>query len=427
MRKTRGKIAENHYTVYSAPGPALKNCMKKLLAFVFWPTLAGLVFAFTLLQAPRLVELMPGLAAYFPAPSAAAGAASPLVSFNGAIRKSAPSVVSINYRETTERLVREWTPFGYIARPVQDGTSSLGSGVIIRPDGYIITAYHVVFTANKTIAGNDISVTLQNGTVLQARIISLDEKSDLALLKVDAENLPSLKLADTRRLQVGDMVLAIGNPRNIGQSASQGIISALWSNGDSFVIQTDAAINPGNSGGALVNIDGDLIGINSTIVSESGGSEGIGFSIPADKAVALLDQYFAAPRGYLGVTTAYLTLEEGRQQFGVDVQGFLVNQVAANSPADKAGIKPGDVITAMGDQKIAADDLQDEEEARSYISAAVSALPTGELVTIEVFRGSEFVQLPVILGIGGEPQIFRSYEQVREQPSEQDAGAIRIN
>jgi S1-C subfamily serine protease len=402
--------------------------MKKLFAFIFWPTLAGLVFAFTLLQAPKLVELMPGLAAYFPASAAPAATAAPIVSFNGAIRKSAPSVVSINYQETTERLVREWTPFGYIQRPVQDGSSSLGSGVIIRPDGYIITAYHVVFTANKTVAGNDISVTLQNGNVLQARVISLDEKNDLALLKVDAEGLPSLDLADTRRLQEGDIVLAIGNPRNIGLSASQGIISALWRDGDSFVIQTDAAINPGNSGGALVNIDGDLIGINSTIVSESGGSEGIGFSIPAGKALDLLEQYFAAPRGYLGVTTENLTLEEGQDLFGVDVQGFLVNQVSVNSPAEQAGIRTGDIITAIGDKKVMTDALQDEPAALSFLTAAISDVPTGELVTIEVFRGEEFVQIPVILGVGGAPQIFRSYEAVPAKPSAQDpANAIRIN
>lgn len=385
--------------------------MKKLLAYILWPALAGLVFAFTLLQAPRFVDVMPGLAAYFPQTPTRATATPAFTSFSEAIRQSAPAVVSINYKETAGRVLDRYrTPEGEdIAEAVQDDSNSLGSGVIIRPDGYIITSYHVVFsnTVDRVFWDKELIVTLQNNRDVEARVVSLDEKNDLALLKIDAEQLPSLTLADTSRLQVGDVVLAIGNPRNIGQSVTFGIISALQRRDDSFMIQTDAAINPGNSGGALVNIDGNLIGINSTIVSESGGSEGIGFSIPADRALDLLEEYLASgPSGYLGVTTAIFELQQGQQLFGQNVQGFVVNEVSTNSPADKAGIMVGDIITGVGDKKLEIRDPQDEAEAWAAISS-ISSLPPGELIKLEIFRDGSFFQLPAILGVG-EPQVYEA-------------------
>jgi S1-C subfamily serine protease len=208
---------------------------------------------------------------------------------------------------------------------------------------------------------------------------------------------------------VGNVVLAIGNPRNIGQSVSFGIISALWERADSFVIQTDAAINPGNSGGALIDTNGKLIGINSTIVSESGGSEGISFAIPAGKATDLLEQYLASgPSGYIGVNTEVLTLANGQEIFGQDVQGFKVIRVTLNSPADKAGIRVNDIITRVNDTKItiARDDTTDEtrRETMQFVNAISSQEP-GALITIEVFRDGKYLQIPTILGIG-EPQIY---------------------
>jgi serine protease DegS len=383
-------------------GSELKG-MKKLIAFILWPALAGLVFALTLLQAPRLVSLMPGLEDYLlPMPQVQAVNTQPSLSYRAPISKAAPAVVSINYQQIVERTAREYVnPFVTRIRTYYDDSNSLGSGVIISPEGFIVSSYHVFFGPETgTPFSPDISVTLNDGRTIEARMVSLDEKNDLALLKVDVEDLPYLDLADTSALRVGDVVLAIGNPRNIGQSVSFGIISALWRRDDSFVIQTDAAINPGNSGGALINSDGDLIGINSTIVSESGGSEGISFAIPADKAIRLLDEFLASgPGGYLGVDTSVLTLDEGRQYFSRDVEGFLINEVTLNSPADKAGLRVKDVITGVNETKLVIRDERDTTEAFKAISA-ISSLPPGELIMIEVFRDGGFLQLPTILGIG---------------------------
>jgi len=216
-----------------------------------------------------------------------------------------------------------------------------------------------------------------------------------------------MKQANTGNLMAGDVVLAIGNPRNIGQSVTQGIISALWRRGDSFVIQTDAAINPGNSGGALIDIDGNLIGINSIIVSESGGSEGISFAIPADKALSLLREY--TPSGYLGVESEAITLTRGRDEYNSDVQGFKVNDVFSSSPAEKAGIRTGDIITGVNDTKLSIQNAEDQAEAYQVISA-ISNLPPGELIMLELYRDGETMNLPVVLGVG-EPKVFSVFEE----------------
>lgn len=380
--------------------------MKKLLAFIFWPALAGLVFAFTLLQAPRLVDVMPGLAAYFPQYSPNVPAGVNALSFNDAIRKSAPAVVSINFKENAERIMQRLE--NDVFQSVEDDDARLGSGVIVRPDGYIITSYHVVFSdaSQRAFWSREWIVTLENGDNLEARIVSLDEANDLALLKVDADHeLPSLNLADPGKLRVGDIVLAIGNPRNIGQSVTQGIISAFRGLDGGFIIQTDAAINPGNSGGALINIEGELIGINSTIVSQSGGSEGISFSIPAAKAIAVLENYLASgPSGYLGVSASLLTLDQIRPASAQDVQGFLVNEVGENSPAEQAGIRPGDIIAGIGGQRLNIRNPRDEAEAHAAMSA-ISDLEPGTRIVLEIYRDGRFIELPAILGVG-EPQIY---------------------
>jgi len=387
------------------------NGMKKLFAFVFWPALAGLAFATALLLTPRLGTLLPGLTGGL-APESPAQAPSPVpvLSYSDAIRKAAPAVVSINFKQVV------LTPTNSSNFSIVDDSNSLGSGVIISPEGFIISSYHIFFNPDIVESFSpDITVTFSDGRTTEARFVSLDEKNDLALLKVDADGLPFLPLADTGKLQVGDVVLAIGNPRNIGQSVTFGIISALWQREDSFMIQTDAAINPGNSGGALINTEGMLIGINSTIVSESGGSEGISFAIPADKALSMLDQFLASgPSGYLGVHSEILTLPQGRLRFNQDVQGFMVNEVTPNSPAEKAGLLQSDVITAVNGTKLVIRDANDEAEAFRLI-ATISNLPPGELIMIEVFREGRFLEVPAILGIG-EPQVYKELEFLDEPP-----------
>jgi serine protease DegS len=386
--------------------------MKQLFNFTFWPALGGLVFAVTLLLAPRLFDDIPALNAYLPQPvTQPAQPSAPRISFNNAIRSAAPAVVSINSRQTVVRPEDRIfvTPRGFqrgrVGVTVED--NSLGSGVIISPDGYIVTSYHVIFSDEIPIENSsDISISLNDGREMKARLLEINEADDLALLKIDADNLPYMKQANTSNLMVGDIVLAIGNPRNIGQSVTQGIISQLWRRGDSFVIQTDAAINPGNSGGALIDVEGNLIGINSIIVSESGGSEGISFAIPADKALSLLQEY--SPSGYLGVESEAMTLARGRAEFNEDVQGFKVNDVFSSSPAEKAGIRIGDIITGVNDTKLSIQNAEDQAEAYRVISA-ISNLPPGELIMLELYREGELIKLPVILGVG-EPKVFNVLE-----------------
>jgi serine protease DegS len=387
--------------------------MKQLLNFTVWPALAGMVFAVTLLVTPRLLDHIPALQPYLPQPAVQPVQSTPArISFNNAIRNAAPAVVSINSRQTVVRPESKlfYTPLGFqrarVGVPVED--NSLGSGVIISPDGYIVTSYHVIFSDEIPLENSsDISISLNDGREMKARLMEINEADDLALLKIDAENLPYMKPAETSNLMRGDIVLAIGNPRNIGQSVTQGIISALWRRGDSFVIQTDAAINPGNSGGALIDIDGNLIGINSIIVSESGGSEGISFAIPADKAISLLQEF--TPSGYLGVEIEAVTLDRGLAEFNTDVQGFMVNDVFSNSPAEKAGIRIGDIITGVNDTKLRIQNSEDQAEAYRVISA-ISNFPPGELITLELFRDGETMKLPVILGVG-EPKVFSVLEE----------------
>jgi serine protease DegQ len=382
--------------------------MNKVFAYVLWPALAGLVFALALILAPVALSRFPALYALLslqgPGNAEVAPAAPAGISFSSAIKKAAPAVVSINSKNTVERTVlRRVSPFSpYLqADTVPDDVSSLGSGVIVNAAGYVVTSYHVFFgeDANRTIH-QDITVTLSDQRELEGTLVALDETNDLAVLKIDGENLPSLSQVDDRALEVGDVVLAIGNPRNIGQSVSFGIISALWRRDDSFVIQTDAAINPGNSGGALIDIDGNLVGINSTIVSESGGSEGISFAIPASQALALLDEYLAtSTSGYLGVDTNALSPQRGLEAFGTAVQGFIINEVTPNSPADKAGLRPGDVMTGVDGEMIRIVDDKDRAETNKAL-AMIRNSPAGKLMVLEIFRGGETVQIPVILGVG---------------------------
>jgi len=232
--------------------------------------------------------------------------------------------------------------------------TSLGSGVILTKDGLVLTNYHVVANTK------EISVTLMDGRSVSGKRVGSDPETDLALLKIELNNLPSIPLSNSDQLEVGDIVLAIGNPYGVGQTVTQGIISATGRNRvglntyENF-IQTDAAINPGNSGGALINTRGELVAINSAIYSQSGGYQGISFSIPINLALDVMQdlaQHGQVVRGWLGVEGQDVNPEILKKVGLKDISGVLITEVFIDSPAYKAGLKIGDIITQIDDKKI---------------------------------------------------------------------------
>ena len=247
-----------------------------------------------------------------------------------------------------------FNPFREFRAPKKWKEQSLGSGVIVSPDGYIITNNHVIEQAD------EIRVTLFDKRSFKARLIGADAKTDVAVVKVDAKDLPTIRWGDSDKLQVGEFVLAIGNPFGLSHTVTMGIISAVGranvgiADYEDF-IQTDAAINPGNSGGPLVNIRGELIGINTAIFSRSGGYQGIGFAVPSNMVrmvMGQLEEKGKVTRGWLGVTIQELTPDLS-QKFGLSSpEGALVGDVAKGSPADKAGIRRGDIITEFNGRKV---------------------------------------------------------------------------
>ena len=259
--------------------------------------------------------------------------------------------------------------------PKQHG---VGSGVIVTKDGYILTNNHVVESAT------DVKVALDDGREFSAKVIGRDPQTDIAVLKIDAHGLPFLTLADSDKIEVGDVVLAIGNPFGIGQTVTTGIVSAkgratLGLDYEDF-IQTDAAINPGNSGGALVDTDGRLIGINTAILSESGGNQGIGFAVPTNLARWVMDglvQNGRVERGFLGVNIQDLTPDLAKE-FKLDhATGALVSEVTPQSPADKAGLKGGDVIVQFNGKPVT--------DSR-HLKLQVGATKAGSSVPLKILR-----------------------------------------
>ncbi len=274
-----------------------------------------------------------------------------------------PSVVNISTTKVMRRdtgilpddpLFDFFSPFHSFKMPKKWKEQSLGSGVIVSADGYIITNNHVVEQAD------EIRVTLFDKRSFKAKVIGADTKTDVAVVKIEAENLMAVQWGDSDKLQVGEFVLAIGNPYGLSHTVTMGIISAVGranvgiADYEDF-IQTDAAINPGNSGGPLVNIKGELIGLNTAIFSRSGGYQGIGFAVPSNMTRLVMNQLVEkgkVTRGWLGVTIQELTPELA-QQFGLkDGKGALVGDVAKGSPAEKAGLKRGDIIIQFNGKKI---------------------------------------------------------------------------
>jgi serine protease Do len=284
----------------------------------------------------------------------------------------------------------------------QQGT---GTGVIVSADGYILTNAHVARDAD------ELTVTLLNNKDYKAKVVGTDDKTDIAVLKVDAKGLVPAALGDSDEIRVGEWVVAVGSPFGLTQTVTQGIISAKGranvgiSDYEDF-IQTDAAINPGNSGGPLVNLRGEVIGINTAIVSGSGGSVGIGFAVPINMAKTVMDGLMKngkIERGYLGVNIQNLT-EELAKSFDYDgTKGVLIGDVTPNSPAAKAGLKAGDIITHLNGKE-----MEDMNQLRN----AVAATPPGTKVDVEVFRDGKNKTVEVALGeLEGKVHMARGTDQ----------------
>lgn len=281
----------------------------------------------------------------------------------------------------------------------QQQKNSLGSGVIIdSSQGLVLTNNHVIDKADK------IMVTLNDGRQLNAELIGTDPEADIAIIKVPASNLTQLPIADSSQLKVGDFVVAIGNPFGLGQTVTSGIVSALGRSGlgiegyEDF-IQTDASINPGNSGGALVNLRGELIGMNTAILAPTGGNVGIGFAIPTNMIMPIKDllvKHGEVKRGLLGVTTQDLTPELVNAFNLENKQGAAISRIENNSPAAKAGLEPGDIIVLANGRLV---------KSSQDIRNIVGLLQIGDNVNIEYFRGNEKKSVVATIGKQEQPQL----------------------
>ena len=286
-----------------------------------------------------------------------------VVSYAEAVKQAAPAVVSIQtivWTNTTDTNgIKGIGKEGFLGknsphRPKKQAETASGSGVIIRETGYILTNYHVISDRD------EVRVRLRDGRVAAAKLIGSDPDTDLAVLKIDLEDLPSLPIADANKYRVGDIVLAIGDPFAIGQTVTQGIISAtgrtrVSQNTYENFIQTDAAINPGNSGGALINTQGEIVGINSNIFSSTGNYQGISFAIPIDLAQKVAEQIITngfVVRGWLGVEGQELTTQVLQTVELESMHGILITDVDQGGPGDIAGIKRGDIITKINEKDI---------------------------------------------------------------------------
>jgi serine protease Do len=322
-------------------------------------------------------------------------------SYAPVVKKVAPAVVKIEITTTVKTTAENFPGFNdpfwqqFFGRqfqaPRQQGPlheHGIGSGVIITKDGYILTNNHVVDGAS------EVKVTMTDGREFIAKVIGRDPQSDIAVVKIAAENLPTVAVADSDKVEVGDVVLAVGNPFGVGQTVTKGIVSATERGGmgiedyENF-IQTDAAINPGNSGGALVDIDGRLIGINTAILSRSGGSQGVGFAVPSDTARSVMQSLIAyghVTRGYLGVMIQNVTPALADEFKLKDTVGALVGDVTPNSPAEKAGFKSGDVVIEFDGKQVA--------DSR-HLKLEVADTKPGSTVPVEVLRNGEKETLKV--------------------------------
>lgn len=313
------------------------------------------------------------------------------------LEKSMPAVVNISTTTVIKENPLLKDPFfRYFFQlpnqPRQQQKNSLGSGVIIDDQqGYVVTNNHVIDKADK------IMVTLSDGRHLSAKLLGTDPEADVAVIQIPPDNLTALPIADSTSLKVGDFAVAIGNPFGLGQTVTSGIISALGRSGlgiegyEDF-IQTDASINPGNSGGALVNLRGEFIGMNTAILAPGGGNIGIGFAIPSNmvmKLVGSLVEHGEVRRGLLGVTTQDLTPELVNAFDLKSRQGAVISRVETSSPADKAGLEPGDIIVALNGRKV---------KSSSEIRNLIGLMEIGDKVEIDIVRGDDVKTVRAVIG-----------------------------
>jgi serine protease DegQ len=386
--------------VHSPPGILVLRRFWLLFAQACTLCVAGLFVVATLRPdlLPRLSGRVGPVVLTQEAPAQTAKAPDAARSLAAAAHKATPAVVNVyTSKEVRSRgallddqLLRRYFPDLAGRLPPQRQTS-LGSGVIVSPDGYVLTNHHVVSGAD------DIEVVLADGRVLKARITGSDPESDIAVLKAEATGLPSITFGSLEHVEVGDPVLAIGNAFGFGNTVTSGIVSALGRtslgiNRFEDFIQTDAPINPGNSGGALVDANGNLIGINSAIFSQSGGSMGIGFAIPVTLARSVLEQIIRTgevTRGWLGVEPQDVTADVARALALDRLDGVVIRGVQRGGPADKAGISPRDVVV-----EIAGRPTRDT----AALLARIAELEPGSTQKVVVVREKQPVNVDVVIG-----------------------------
>lgn len=348
--------------------------MKNFVQTFVWPALAGLLLTTTLWfgwqtrQQPQQAMELP--------------------SFANAVVSAKQSVVSIT---TSQIIYSQGQPLFGRRTLKKDQKTSLGSAVIVDSEGYLLTNHHVIKDADEII------VTLYDGRQTLAKVVGTDEESDLAVLWVGLNNLTPTRFGNPNTLRVGDIVLAIGNPFGFGHTVTQGIVSAMgrWgldaSKYENY-IQTDADINVGNSGGALINVRGELVGINSAIFSRNGSAAGIGLAIPVDIAEHIMQeliQFGVVTRGWLGISVEELNISALKQR-GVDIQnGVLVTNVAPGAPASQAGIQAGDIIVAIDNQELS--------NGRDGM-LQVSMLKPGKRTRIDIIRDGDMIPLTAVVG-----------------------------
>ena len=414
--------------------------MRRTLLPYLWPIIIGVLLAIVLINAfPERLGRVPSQGSPTAVESGATNAsaetdeapqrpapdlreAAPLnrhegpVSYAEAVDRAAPAVVNIYSSRVIERdthplmsdpFFRQF--FGNNNAPSrQRMLSSLGSGVIISNDGYVLTNHHVINGAD------EIQVALRDGRETLAQVIGTDPESDMAVLKIDLDDLPVIELTDSTQVAVGDVSLAIGNPFGVGQTVTMGIISAtgrshLGLNAYEDFIQTDAAINPGNSGGALINPEGALVGINTAIFSRSGGSQGIGFAIPANLARNILEQLVAhgrVIRGWLGIEAQELN-QELANSFGLKApSGVIIAGVVSGGPADQAGLQPGDVLLEVDGRAVI--------DPRRTMSD-IAAVDPDTTLQVTVARDGQPLQAELVVGERPTPSTQTNTQDGRQQ------------